>query len=76
MKHSRLIRLAAMICAWALLAGMFVLPAVPAFAGYNEVIVATDGNGVTVYTGSSGSKKAGILYNGYQSEIPVNQQIT
>lgn len=71
MKLSRLIRLTAVICAWALLAGVFMLPAVPAFAGYNEVVVATDGNGVTVYTGSSGSKKAGILYNGYKSEIPL-----
>jgi SH3-like domain-containing protein len=71
MKHSRLIRLFATVCAWALLSGLFMLPAVPAFAGYNEVIVATDGNGVTVYTGSSGSKKAGILYNGFKSEISL-----
>ena len=71
MKHSRLIRLAAMICACALLAGVFVLPAVTAFAGRNEVVVVTDGDGVTVYTSSSGSKKAGILYNGYKTEIPL-----
>lgn len=71
MKHSILIRLAALVCVWALLAGVFMLPAVPAFAGYNEVTVATDGDGVTVYTGSSGSKKAGILYNGFRNEISL-----
>jgi len=71
MKHSRLIRLAAIICTGALLAGMFVLPAVTAFAGYNEVVVATDGSGVPVYTSSSGGKKAGILYNGYQHELSL-----
>ena len=36
-----------------------------AMAGYNEMIVATDGKGVAVYTSSSGAKQAGVLYNGY-----------
>ncbi|MCR5297207.1 MAG: SH3 domain-containing protein [Clostridiales bacterium] len=71
MKHCRLIRLAAAVCAFALLAGMAVLPARVVFAGYNEVIIATDGEGAAVYTGSSGSKKAGILYNGFRREISL-----
>ena len=74
MKHSRLIRLAAMICACMLLAGVFVLPAGTAFAGYNEVIVATDGNGATVYTSASGNKKAGTLYNGYRQELSLESE--
>ena len=72
MKHSRLIRLAATVCILALLAGMTVLPVQTACAGYNEVIVATDGDGAPVYTSSSGSKKAGILYNGYWDSISLN----
>ena len=72
MRHSRLIHISAMICTLALLAGMPVLPEDTASAGYNEVIVATDGDGATVYTSSSGSKKAGILFNGYQNELPLN----
>ena len=43
----------------------------PALAGWNEVIVSTDGNGVPVYASSSGSKQAGIIYNGYRSEISL-----
>ena len=74
MRYSRLIRMAAAVCAWALLACVLALPARTAFAGYNEVIVATDGEGATVYTGSSGSKKAGILYNGYWSSISLDSK--
>ena len=71
MKYSRLIRLAAMICAWMLLTGVFLLPAETAFAGYNELVVATDGVGTPVYSSSSGGKKIGILYNGYRNELSM-----
>ena len=74
MKHSRLIRAASAVCALILLSCALVLPVGTAFAGYNEVIVATDGDGITVYSSSSGSKKAGILYNGYKEEISLDSK--
>ena len=57
-------------CAFFLLAACVLLACllmmtVSASAGYIELDVATEGKGVTVYTSSSGSGKAGILYNGY-----------
>ena len=71
MKRSDFYRAAALLCIFALLLSAQILPVRTAHAGYNEVIVATDGDGAAVYTGSSGSKKAGILYNGYRSEISL-----
>jgi SH3-like domain-containing protein len=73
MKHSAFYRAAALLCALALLLGMQVLPA-PAHAGYNDMTVATDGTGVTVYAASSGSGKAGILYNGYYSDLSLEPE--
>ena len=55
-----------------LAAGMLALAIGSATAGYNDVTVCTDGDGAAVYTSSSGSKKAGILYNGYSTEISLN----
>lgn len=72
MKHSILFRAAAFLCAFALLIGMQVLTARTALAGYNEVIVCTDGKGAAAYAASSGSKKAGILYNGFWEEISLD----
>ena len=60
MKHNILFRAAAFLCAFALLIGMQVLTARTALAGYNEVIVCTDGKGAAAYAASSGSMKAGI----------------
>ena len=48
-----------------LISGLLVLCAGTALAGYNSVTVCTDGDGYAVYAASTGSKKAGILYNGY-----------
>lgn len=72
MRHNRQRR--RMVWPWifVLLLCAQLLPAGSAFAGYNELIVATDGDGITVYTSSSGSKKAGILYNGYTSELSLD----
>ena len=74
MKHRAFYRTAALLCAFAVFLGMWILPVPAAFAGYNEVIVCTDGNGVAVYTASSGSKKAGILYNGFQNEVSLDAE--
>ena len=74
MKHSAFYRAAALLCAFALLLGTLILSAPAAFAGYNEMTVATDGTGVTVYAASTGSGKAGILYNGYNSELSLESE--
>lgn len=50
----------ALLCAALLILGM-----ADALAGYNELVVCTDGKGIPVYTQSSGGKRAGVLYNGY-----------
>ena len=42
-----------------------------ALAGYNPLTVAAEGGGITVYTDSSGSRKAGILYNGYTDHLDL-----
>ncbi len=57
-----------LLAASLLLAGLLLLT-VSASAGYNSVYVTTEGKGATVYTASSGSGKAGILYNGYQTSL-------
>lgn len=74
MKHGILLRAAAVLCAFALLLGMQILPVPAAFAGYNDMTVAADGTGATVYAASSGSKKAGILYNGYYTELALEAE--
>ena len=63
-----------LLCAFALLLGMQVLPAQTAMAGYNDMTVAADGTGVTVYAAASGSKKAGILYNGYYTDLSLESE--
>ena len=50
---------------------IMMLFASAAHAGYNDVCVAADGEGIAVYTSSSGSKKAGVLYNGYQADLSL-----
>ena len=57
-----------------LAAGMLALAIGSATAGWNDVTVCTDGDGITVYTSSNGSKKAGILYNGYGSGISLDEE--
>ena len=47
---------------------------IPAGAGYNQLIVAADGEGIPVYAASSGRKQVGILYNGFDSELSLNPQ--
>ena len=74
MKNGILLRAAALLCAFALLLGTQILPVPAAFAGYNDMTVATDGTGVTVYAAASGSKKAGILYNGYYDELSLEAE--
>lgn len=74
MKRNVLFRAAALLCVFALLPGMMALPAQTALAGYNEVIVCTDGKGAAVYAASSGSKKAGILYNGFWEEVSLDDE--
>lgn len=41
-------------------------------AGSYPLIVAADGEGVPVYTASGGRKQAGILYNGFTSELSLD----
>ena len=57
-----------------LAAGMLVLAAGSALAGWNEVTICTDGNGYEVYAASTGSKKAGLLYNGYSTGLPLDDE--
>ncbi len=59
-----------LLTACLLLAGLLLLT-VSASAGYNDVYVTTEGKGATVYTSSSGSGKAGILYNGYHTGLDL-----
>lgn len=46
----------------------------PAQAGWNPLDVAADGIGIAVYTSSSGGKQAGILYNGYSSDLSLEPE--
>ena len=48
-----------------------LLPCLPARAGWNPLDVATDGKGIVVYASSSGGKQAGILYNGYNDSLSL-----
>lgn len=57
-----------------LAAGMLALAIGNATAGWNEVTVCTDGDGAAVYTASTGSKKAGMLYNGYSTGLPLDDE--
>ncbi len=50
---------------------MIILFTAPASAGSNPVLVAVNGKGIAVYTASGGSKQAGILYNGYNTELSL-----
>jgi len=58
-------------CISALLVLLLSLVCTNALAGSDFVIVAAEGDGATVYTSSSGSKKAGILYNGFSEHIAL-----
>lgn len=42
------------------------------FAGSYPLTVAANDKGITVYASSSGSTKAGMLYNGFQSDLSVS----
>ena len=66
--HSRLFLL---ICVFLLSLSVFILLAGSALAGSNPLTVATDGSGIAVYSDSSGSKKVGILYNGFTDELDL-----
>lgn len=58
-----------------LLAALALSPIIPANAGWNPLTVATEGQGIGVYTSNHGGKQVGILYNGFQSSLslePVN----
>ena len=57
-----------------LTAGLLVLLTGSALAGYNSVSVCTDGDGAAVYAASTGSKTAGILYNGYCTSLPLDDE--
>lgn len=74
MKHSAFFRASTLLCAFVMLLCAQILPVRTARAGYNEVIVCADGNGAAVYTASSGSKKAGILYNGFKREVSLDAE--
>ena len=74
MKHSAFSRAAALLCTFAMFLGTQVLPVRTASAGYNEMTVWTDGKGVTAYAASTGSKKAGILYNGFKNELSLESK--
>ena len=56
-----------------LLLAVLLLPVLPAQAGWNPLDVAADGKGIAVYTSSSGGKQAGILYNGFNSSLDLEQ---
>ena len=51
-----------------------LLPVPPARAGSNPMTVAADGRGAAVYTSSSGGKQAGVLYNGFDSELSLEAE--
>ena len=53
---------------------LLVFLAAPVQAGYNELRVMTDGKGAVVYTGSTGKKQAGILYNGYVTSLSLEDE--
>ena len=57
-----------------LAAGLLVLLTGSALAGYNSVTVCTDGDGAAVYAAPTGSKTAGILYNGYCTSLPLDDE--
>jgi len=64
-------KLAAMLILGLMMSLLFVWPA---HAGWNWMTVATDGDGIPVYTSSSGSRKAGILYNGYNADLSLEDK--
>ena len=57
-----------------LISGLLVLLAGSALAGDNPLRVCTDGDGAAVYAASTGSKKAGILYNGYGAHLSLDDE--
>lgn len=42
-----------------------------AYAGYNWVIVATDGEGTPVYASATSKRQIGTLYNGFSDSIDL-----
>ena len=72
MKHHEH-RCAFFLFAACVLLACLLMMTVTASAGYNEVHVATEGKGTTVYTSASGSGKAGILYNGFYSLLDLDE---
>ncbi|MBQ6288202.1 MAG: SH3 domain-containing protein [Clostridia bacterium] len=70
MKTTKQKRLFMLVPVWLLLFGL-LLWAGTASAGWNDFRVSTEGKGITVYSSSSGSSKAGILYNGYGNGLSL-----
>lgn len=58
----------------AVLALMLLWSMQAAWAGDNSVLVQTAGQGIPVYTKSSGGKQAGILYNGGLHKLPLEPE--
>ena len=56
------------------LAAVLALAAGGALAGWNDVTVATDGDGIAVYPSSGASKAVGILYNGYYAALSLEDE--
>lgn len=53
---------------------LLTLGTAPALAGENSLLVATSDQGATVYTKTSGGQKAGILYNGFQCSLSLEEE--
>ncbi|MBP3541194.1 MAG: SH3 domain-containing protein [Clostridia bacterium] len=45
-----------------------------ALAGYNPLMVTTDGKGIKVYESSQGGKAIGLLYNGFHSSLSLHDE--
>ncbi len=45
-----------------------------ALAGSNPLTVATEGKGIAVYTASGGGRRAGTLYNGFDTELSLEAE--
>lgn len=60
--------------AFLLLMVLMAIMARPARAGYNELNVNTGGKGAVVYAESTGTKQAGMLYNGYVTSLSLEDE--
>ena len=72
MRTTKQKRLFMLVPVWLLLFGL-LLWAGTASAGWNDFTVSTEGKGIAVYSSSSGSTKAGILYNGYYNGLSLEE---